>query len=42
MRADAFPGEDPMSLRPPEALTDAMLDLAAPDCTIHGEVVWVR
>ena len=42
MRADAFPGEDPMSLRPPEALTDAMLDLAAPACTIHGEVVRVR
>lgn len=42
MRADAFPGEDPMSLRPPEALADAMVDLAAPDCTRHGEVVRVR
>ena len=38
MRAHAFPGEDPASLRPPEAITDVFVDLASPDCTRHGEV----
>ncbi|MBI3708145.1 MAG: SDR family NAD(P)-dependent oxidoreductase [Proteobacteria bacterium] len=39
MRAQAFPGEDPASLRPPEAITDAFVELAAPECTRHGEIV---
>lgn len=39
MRAHAFPGEDPNSLRPPEAITDSFVDLALPSCTRHGEVV---
>ncbi|KZD05396.1 SDR family NAD(P)-dependent oxidoreductase [Oceanibaculum pacificum] len=39
MRAQAMPGEDPMSLRTPEEITDCFLDLAAPDCTRHGELV---
>jgi NAD(P)-dependent dehydrogenase (short-subunit alcohol dehydrogenase family) len=39
MRAKAFPGEDPASLRLPEAVTDAFVDLAAPGCTKNGEVV---
>jgi len=42
MRAEAFPGEDPMSLRPPQALTDAMVELAEASCTRHGEVVRLR
>ncbi|MFN4087656.1 MAG: SDR family NAD(P)-dependent oxidoreductase [Alphaproteobacteria bacterium] len=42
MRAEAFPGEDPLSLRPPEALADAMVELAEASCTRHGEVVRVR
>jgi NAD(P)-dependent dehydrogenase (short-subunit alcohol dehydrogenase family) len=39
MRAAAFPGEDPMTLKPPEALVDLFVELAAPGCTRHGEVV---
>ncbi|HEX2114480.1 MAG TPA: SDR family NAD(P)-dependent oxidoreductase [Alphaproteobacteria bacterium] len=39
MRADAFPGEDPSTLRPPEAVTDAFVELALPTCTRNGEVV---
>jgi len=39
MRAKAFPGEDPMSLLPPEAVAPAFANLAAPDCDRHGEVV---
>jgi NAD(P)-dependent dehydrogenase (short-subunit alcohol dehydrogenase family) len=39
LRAAAFPGEDPARLRPPESITDAFVDLAAPDCTRNGEIV---
>jgi NAD(P)-dependent dehydrogenase (short-subunit alcohol dehydrogenase family) len=39
MRAQAFPGEDPNSLRPPEAITDSFVDLASPTCTRHGEAI---
>lgn len=39
MRAHAFPGEDPKSLRPPEAITDSFVDLALISCTRHGEIV---
>jgi len=39
MRAAAFPGEDPESLRPPEALCDHFLELASPTCQHNGEVV---
>ena len=39
MRAAAFPGEDPNTLKTPDALTDAFLDLASPDCTRHGELI---
>ncbi len=39
MRAHAFPGEDPATLRPPEAITQVFVDLASPACTSHGEVV---
>lgn len=41
MRAQAFPGEDPQKLRPPEAITDAFVELAAEDCARHGELVEV-
>ncbi|USO03891.1 MAG: SDR family NAD(P)-dependent oxidoreductase [Rhodospirillales bacterium] len=37
MRASAYPGEDPLSLPAPEEVTDVFLELAAPDCTRHGE-----
>jgi NAD(P)-dependent dehydrogenase (short-subunit alcohol dehydrogenase family) len=39
MRAEAFPGEDPATLRPPEAIMDLVLDLVSPICTRHGELV---
>jgi NAD(P)-dependent dehydrogenase (short-subunit alcohol dehydrogenase family) len=39
MRAQAFPGEDPASLRPPEAITESFVALALPSCTSTGEVV---
>ncbi len=42
MRAAAFPGEDPQSLRPPEAITDLFVALAEPACAKNGEVVEAR
>jgi NAD(P)-dependent dehydrogenase (short-subunit alcohol dehydrogenase family) len=39
LRAQAFPGEDPKKLTPPEDVTDAFVDLAVPECTAHGELV---
>ncbi len=39
MRAEAYPGEDPMTLEPPEAMTDVFVELAESACTRHGEVV---
>ncbi len=39
MRAAAFPGEDPLTLPPPGAITDVFVDLAAEDCTRNGDVV---
>jgi NAD(P)-dependent dehydrogenase (short-subunit alcohol dehydrogenase family) len=39
LRAQAFPSEDPMKLKPPEAVADAFVDLAAPECAAHGEIV---
>jgi NAD(P)-dependent dehydrogenase (short-subunit alcohol dehydrogenase family) len=39
MRAAAFPGEDPETLPAPEDIAPVFLDLAAPDCTRHGEIV---
>ncbi len=37
MRAQAFPGEDPMTLEPPESITDLFVELAVPACTRNGE-----
>jgi NAD(P)-dependent dehydrogenase (short-subunit alcohol dehydrogenase family) len=37
MRAKAMPGEDPMTLQPPEAAAPAILDLLSPACTKNGE-----
>jgi len=39
MRAQAFPGEDPMTLPAPDDITDAFVELAATSCTKHGETV---
>lgn len=39
MRAAAFPGEDPMTLKTPEDIADLFLNLAIPGCTRNGERV---
>jgi NAD(P)-dependent dehydrogenase (short-subunit alcohol dehydrogenase family) len=39
MRAAAFPGENQATLRQPEDIAPLFVDLAAPDCTRHGELV---
>ena len=41
MRAEAFPGEDPATLKPPADVTDPFVDLACSDCHRHGEIVRV-
>jgi NAD(P)-dependent dehydrogenase (short-subunit alcohol dehydrogenase family) len=42
MRAAAFPGEDPMTLRTPDDIAGLFVELAAPGCTRNGEVVAAR
>tara|TARA_R110002126_G_scaffold20441_19_gene75645 strand:- start:973 stop:1689 length:717 start_codon:yes stop_codon:yes gene_type:complete len=39
MRAEAFPGEDPDTLKTPDDITGFFVDLAAPDCEPHGAVI---
>lgn len=39
MRAEAFPGEDPSTLRGPAEVAPALADLCAADETRHGQVV---
>lgn len=39
MRASAFPGEDPMTLKTPEDIAPAFLELAVASCVAHGERV---
>lgn len=39
MRKAAKPGEDPMRLPHPDAITDIFLELASRDCSRHGEVI---
>jgi NAD(P)-dependent dehydrogenase (short-subunit alcohol dehydrogenase family) len=41
MRANAYPGEDPASVKPPEAVTDVFVDLADAACSRNGDVVTV-
>jgi NAD(P)-dependent dehydrogenase (short-subunit alcohol dehydrogenase family) len=36
MRAQAFPGEDPATLRPPAAIAERFVDLAEPACDRNG------
>ena len=38
MRANAMPGEDPMSLKTPESLGDLFVALAEASCTANGEL----
>ena len=39
MRAEAMPGEDPMTLPPPESIAGLFVELASADCGRHGERV---
>lgn len=39
LRAEAFPGENPASLRAPEAIAPMVVQLAMPDCDLHGQVM---
>ncbi|NVJ90541.1 MAG: SDR family NAD(P)-dependent oxidoreductase [Methylocystaceae bacterium] len=39
MRAQAYPGENPDTLKEPEVLTDLFVELALPTCDKQGEVV---
>ena len=39
LRSEAMPGEDPQTLPHPDAITDAFVDLASPDCQRNGEIV---
>lgn len=41
LRAEAFPGEDPARLTPPEHYAQAILELISPTSTRHGEIVTV-
>jgi NAD(P)-dependent dehydrogenase (short-subunit alcohol dehydrogenase family) len=40
LRRDAFPGENPQNVSPPEEHTEALMQLALPSCTMNGE--WVQ
>ena len=42
MRAQAMPGEDPMTLPLPAAITDTFVALAGASCSTNGEIVPVR
>jgi len=42
MRANAMPGEDPMTLPPPEAVSPHLVDLVDPACTANGELFDIR
>ena len=39
MRAAAFPGEDPLTLKTPEDLTDKFVEMASRAWTRHGEII---
>ncbi len=41
MRAKAFPGEDPETLRTPEEITDLFVELASAECQHNGEILRV-
>ena len=42
MRADAFPGEDPMTLPTPEDIAPAFVALMRDNCPHHGELIKAR
>jgi NAD(P)-dependent dehydrogenase (short-subunit alcohol dehydrogenase family) len=42
MRAKAFPGEDPASLKPPEHVVETFVRLAEPSCSDNGRLIDAR
>jgi NAD(P)-dependent dehydrogenase (short-subunit alcohol dehydrogenase family) len=42
MRAKAMPGEDPLTLEPPEAVTPLIVEMLSPSCAKNGELVSYR
>lgn len=42
MRARAFPGEDPDSVKTPESITEDFVRLCEPACTLHGETITAK
>ncbi len=39
MRAEAFPGEDPMTLKTPEHIADQIVKMTLPSYAVNGEIV---
>ncbi|RZO35244.1 MAG: SDR family NAD(P)-dependent oxidoreductase [Rhodospirillaceae bacterium] len=39
MRADAYPGEDPSTVKPPEDIAGAFIQLCSPGCEQHGDLI---
>ena len=39
MRSEAYPGEDPLTVKTPEEAAVQMLPLLLPECTAHGTVL---
>ncbi len=39
MRAEARPGEDPMTVRTPDTIVPRFIELAEPSCNMNGEVI---
>ena len=39
MRAEAFPGEDPMTIKTPDYVADQIVELAMPSFTANGETI---
>jgi len=39
MRAQAFPGEDPETLKTPDSITELFVELSEPSCTRNGELL---
>ncbi|TCS60141.1 SDR family NAD(P)-dependent oxidoreductase [Varunaivibrio sulfuroxidans] len=39
MRIEAMPGEDPKTVKSPESITEAFVELAEPTCTRNGDLI---
>ncbi len=42
MRAEAYPGEDPLTLKTPEFLAPQIVELVLPSCMLNGEIVTAK